>query len=254
MVAAVWSTTSTTTPSPFSAALELVGGAFDDEATVVDDREPVGEMVRLVEVVRREQDRQLFDRSQAGDLVPHLRSGLGVEAGRGLVEEEHGWPGDQAHGDVELAQHAAAVGLGEAVGRVRELEAVQQLGGPGSRLGAGHPVDARRQENALAAGHHRRRARLLRDQSDGPTDRVGVAGDVVAGDDRAAVVRPGQRREDLHRRRLAGAVRSEQAEHLALADGQGETVESLDGRLTAACRIRLDEVGGLDGEMRWTAW
>src|SRR6478609_10205922 len=86
-------------------ALELVGGALYDEATVVDDREPVGEMVRLVEVVRREQDRQLFDRSQAGDLLPHLRAGLGVQAGRGLVEEEYGWPGDQAHGDVELAQH-----------------------------------------------------------------------------------------------------------------------------------------------------
>jgi hypothetical protein len=49
---------------------------------------------------------------------------------------------------------------------------------------------------------------------------------------------------------LTGTVRSEQPEDLALADSQGESVEGLDGRLAATRRIRLDEVGGLDGETR----
>ena len=108
-------------------ALQLVGRSLDDHAAVVDDGQPVGKAVRLVEVVRRQQDGQLLDRRQAGDLVPHLGTGLRVEAGGGLVEEEHRRASDETDGDVELAEHAAAVGLGETVGRLGEGEPLEEL-------------------------------------------------------------------------------------------------------------------------------
>ena len=55
----------------------------------------------------------------------------------------------------------------------------------------------------------------LRDVADRLPHGEAVADDVVAGDERAAVRRAQQRREHADRRRLAGAVRAEQAEHLA---------------------------------------
>src|SRR4029453_6227802 len=97
-------------------------------------------------------------------------------------------------------------------------------------------------------GHHRRRARLLRDQPDRPPDAVWISRDVVTGDNRLPGVRRGQGREDLDGCGLAGAVGAEQSEDLALADGDGHPVESLDGWLAATRRIRLDQVRGLDGK------
>ncbi len=46
--------------SPSQRALQLVGRARGDDAPAVDDRELRGELVGLLEVVRREQDRQLL--------------------------------------------------------------------------------------------------------------------------------------------------------------------------------------------------
>src|SRR5262249_35197304 len=53
--------------------------------------------------------------------------------------------------------------------------------------------------------------------------------------------------ENLDRRRLAGAVRAEQAEDLA--DGDGE-VDAADGLVAV---VRLAEPADLDGDQRWTA-
>jgi hypothetical protein len=60
---------------PAERALELVRRALDNDAAVVDDRESVGEVIGLVEVVGREEDGELFDGGQTGDLVPELRAG-----------------------------------------------------------------------------------------------------------------------------------------------------------------------------------
>ena len=97
--------------SPSQVALQLVGRALDDDAAAVDDREPRGEPVGLLQVVRREQDRHQLLARQALDLVPHLRARLGVEAGRRLVEEQHLRAVQQADRDVEPALHAARVRL-----------------------------------------------------------------------------------------------------------------------------------------------
>ena len=57
--------------------------------------------------------------------------------------------------------------------------------------------------------------------------RFGWRDDVLAGDERAPGVRLRQRREHADGRRLAGAVRAEQAEDLALAHGERDAVERL---------------------------
>ena len=95
------------------AVLELVGRALGDDAAVVDDRDPVGEAVGLVEVLRRQQHGRA-----AGDerprWLPEPEPAARVEAGGRLVEEEHRRAGDERGGEVEPAAHAARVGRGRA--------------------------------------------------------------------------------------------------------------------------------------------
>jgi len=57
----------------------------------VDDRDAVAELLRLVEVVRRQQHCQLAPVAQAGDHVEKLGADSRVEPDRRLVQEEHPW-------------------------------------------------------------------------------------------------------------------------------------------------------------------
>ncbi len=63
-----------------------------DDPAPVDDGDLAGESVGLLEVVGGEQDRQAFA-GEALDLRPQIGSRLGIEAGGGLVQEQHAWPG-----------------------------------------------------------------------------------------------------------------------------------------------------------------
>ena len=122
-------TSSTITASPRSVALELFGRALDDDLAAADDREPVGELVRLLEVVRREQDRQRLALGERAELVPHRGSRLGVEAGGRLVQEEDLRRVDEPERDVEPSLHPARVAVHDPVrglGRSRPARAARR--------------------------------------------------------------------------------------------------------------------------------
>ena len=73
------------------------------------------------------------------DAPPQRLPAARVEAGRRLVEEQHGRDDDQAGGEVEAAAHPARVRTGAAVGGVEQVEPGEQLVGParGRRAGGG---------------------------------------------------------------------------------------------------------------------
>src|SRR5688572_29161869 len=114
---------------PGDLALQLVGGAVSDDLAVVDDRQPVGQGVRLLDVMgRQEYGRARF--AQTADLVPHPRSRLGIEAGGRLVEEEDRRSVDDAQTDIEPALHAARVRGDRPVRSRLEVECGEDLAGP----------------------------------------------------------------------------------------------------------------------------
>ena len=88
--------------------LQLGEGSVRDDPPLVEDRDPVGELFGLVQVLRREQHRRAAP-GQFPDGLPHLEAPLGVEPGRRLVEEDDRRISDQAHRDVEAAAHATRV-------------------------------------------------------------------------------------------------------------------------------------------------
>ena len=109
-------------------AFERGGCVLDEDLAVVDDGDAVAEFVGLLHVVGGEDDGDsLF--AQAADGVPHGDAALRVEAGAGLVEEEHlGAMGDGA-GDLDALGEAARELRRVGAGALGEMELAQQLVG-----------------------------------------------------------------------------------------------------------------------------
>ncbi len=161
---------------------------------------------------------------------------------------------DERGGEVEAALHAARVGADSAIGGIDELDPLEQ------RLGAladgclRKPVERRLQPQQLAAGHQRVERRLLQGDADLAADGRRVVDDVEAGDPRRAAGRPQQRRQHPHGGRLAGPVRAEEGEDLALGDLEVDSGDGGDAALEAPLQVldfdRRHRRGSLCGRRR----
>ena len=153
---------------------------------------------------------------EAADNVPDLVAAARIEPGGRLVQEEQVRRDDDRGRDVEPPPQAAGVGLGLLMGRLGEAERAEQL--PGSPVARPRVQDPRRRAMRI------RFSRPVRSSStaancpvrlDPAPHRVGLAHHVVAEDPRFASVRSQQGRQHPNQRRLARAVRTEDAEDLA---------------------------------------
>src|SRR4029078_1014383 len=61
---------------PPNFSLELIGGSLGDDVAVVDDPDAVGENVRLLEVLGRQEDGDLVLAREPGDLAPERGAAL----------------------------------------------------------------------------------------------------------------------------------------------------------------------------------
>jgi hypothetical protein len=104
--------------------LEFVGGPGGDDPAGVDDDDLVGQLIRLLEVLGRQQDGRAGSDERL-DRGPDVDAGARVQAGGRFVEEQHRRSEDQAGGQVEPATHAAGVLGDRLVGRRGEVEPVE---------------------------------------------------------------------------------------------------------------------------------
>ena len=72
---------------PGTQPLELVGGALGDDPAAVEHRDPVGELVGLLQVLGGEEDRDAAG-DQLADHLPHGPAAARVEPGGRLVQED----------------------------------------------------------------------------------------------------------------------------------------------------------------------
>ena len=211
-------------PVAAQAALQLRAGPLRDHPPGAQDRDPVGELVGLVEVLGRQQHgRARGDHApyRLPDLVPATR----VEPGGRLVEEQQPRRTHQAGGDVEAPPHAARVRRHLPVGRVREPEVRQQVGRTDLGVRLGEPVEPGEHHEVLAAVQHLVERGGLTDQSDRAPYGGRPAAYVLADDEDLALIAGGQGGEGAHSGRLAGAVGTEQGVHGPGRDLQVEAVE-----------------------------
>src|SRR3990170_6793675 len=220
--------------------LRLVHGAEEREAALLDDREAVRELLRLVHVVRREEHGHALLR-EAPDRRPHLAAAEGVEANRRLVEEQELRVRDERHAQEDALAEPAGEIRAQLVLVLPQIELPEDLLRPLRRVRAGHAADQAHEPHVVERGQHHLRAGLLREDGDALADRPRATDDLAPEDGRAPRRGHELRREDPQQRRLPRPVPPEKAEHLPLRDAEGDVLE----RLRAAW-IGLPEAGDLD--------
>jgi hypothetical protein len=162
----------------------------------------------------------------------------------GSSRKQHRGGEDERHRQVQPAAHAARVVLHRLAPGVGQAEALEELvGAPaGGRLV--EPVEPAEKDEVLAAAEDLVDGGLLAAQPDPAPHLVRGVNHVGAGDGRPAGIGPQQRRQDAHRRGLAGTVRPEQAADGAGRDGK---VEPIQGRRVA---VALHQARRLDAQLR----
>jgi hypothetical protein len=223
--------------------LERVRGALGDELADVDDPDPIGERVGLLEVLGRQEHGHAVVVGEARDLVPERGPALDVEPGGRLVEEQKSWLVDEREREVEPALHPARVAADLAVGRLGEPDAGDQAVAAALALVAGQPVHPGLEAHVLARRQERVERRLLEGDADRIADGGALLDDVVAGDPRRAGGRREEGGQHVDGGRLAGAVRAEEAVDLTGSDREIDPVDGARALLELANQaLDLDPV------------
>ena len=193
--------------------------------SVIHDGDAVRDTVRLVHVVRGEEDGGLLGLVEALDVGPELVAALRIEAQRGLVEEENLWGVQKAAGDLEPALHAAGEGLHVASLRSHSSKSLSSSSVRSARDLARHVVEDAVQIHVFVGGLLAVEAGVLKDDAEALADLVLLHRGIEAVELDAAAGRAQQRGEHLDGGGLARAVRAEEGEDLALRDVEGDVVD-----------------------------
>ena len=203
--------------------------ALADDLAAPDDRDRVGDRLHLFQLVRDEYDRPaacpelahdpeqvlgLARRQHGGGLVQHEHAGLAQQGLDDLYPLLHA---DREILDVRVGVDVQAVALGEFPDVPAGLPPVEQAEPPGALQPEG---------DILGHREDRDQHEMLVHHADPGGDRVlgRPDGHGLAVEPYLALVRLHQPVEDVHQRRLAGAVLAEQGADLAGLDGQVDVV------------------------------
>ncbi len=195
----------------------------------VDDPDAVREHVRLLEVLRREEDGDAVLAGESRHLDPERVAALRIEPGRRLVEEEDRRPVQERERQVEAALHPARVRAHLAVRRFGQADALEQLVAAARALVAREAVQRRLQANVVAARQERVQRSLLERRADQLAHLRAVLDDVEPADDRAAAGGRHQRGQHVDGGRLPGPVRAEEAVDLPVGDLEIDPVDGSNG-------------------------
>ncbi len=207
----------------------------------------VAEPLGLLHVVRRIEDAhalvaELLDAGQDG--VPALR----VDTDGRLVEDQQAGPVEQAHADVEAALHPAGELLGPFLRPVREVDDREHLVDPTGELAAAQPVQPPEEREVLAGAEVRVDREVLGHVADRALERRSRGVQGLPGEQHLAGVAAEDPADHRDRRRLPGAVRTEQAVGLARRDLEADAVDRL-ALAEALSQPRAAEDGG--GRRDW---
>ena len=212
--------------SCFSSAEVLLG--HEVEATLVQDGDPVGQLVGLLQVLGGEEDRDAVLADQVTDDLPHRAPAARVEA-RPVVGSSRkmirGRP-TSVMARSSLRRMPPEYGGQRLVSRtVVKSNFSEELGRPLPRFALSEVVQFSYQHQVLEAGQQSVNGDRLPGHADRGPHCVRLAGQLVPSDPGLARVRLAQRAQDAHRGRLPGPVRAEQREDRALGDVQVDVVE-----------------------------
>ena len=186
-------------------------GAGGEQVAVGNVSQPMAAL-RFIHVVRGDEKRQPLG-GELMDLLPEIAARFGIDAGGRLVEQQQFRPMNEAGRQREPLLPAAGKLAGElvfALCRAQSLDAFAHGLAP-----ILHPVHARHEIEILRDAQVFPEAEPLRHVADLPLDRFAFGDHVVTQDTSAPGIRAQQSAEHADERRLAAAVRTEEAVDLA---------------------------------------
>ena len=221
-------------------ALEIGRRALGLDPSVGDDSHPVGQLVGFLQVLRRQEDRgaELF--VQPPHLGPHRGTTRRVEPGRRFIEEQDLRPMDQRHREVESTLHPAGVRVDSIVDGGADVDEADHGVHPGGDVSAVQPVQATLQRKHLPAGLLAVDRVVLQRHADAQADVTGLRRDVEAGDGCRSRRDAEQCAQHLHRGRLTGTVRAEEAVDLAVRDVEVDAGHRIVGAERSCEGVGLD--------------
>ena len=146
----------------------------------------------------------------------------GIEAGKGLVQDQELRPMGDGRGELHLLGHAAGEVLHPPVDDLAQAEALQQVDRPPARRAAVEPLQPGEEGDRLGRLHPPIEPALLRQIADAAQKRPGPG--LSEQPDHAGIGRH-QAEDHAQGRGLAGAIGAEEAEHFAGADLEGKVVD-----------------------------
>ncbi len=209
---------------------ERGGRVLDEDLAVVDDGDAVAEFVGLFHVVRGEDDGDAL-LPEGADGLPHGDAALRIETGGGLVEEEDLGAVSDGAGDLDALGEASGELGGVGPGALGEVELREELVCSQAGFGAGEAEVEAVKVDVFEDGAGAVEGVVLGYDTDGFARDGGGSDYVDAGDTDAAGGGQGAGGADADGGGLAGAIRAEETEELALTHTEVNTVDGDDSLL-----------------------
>ena len=204
---------------------------------------PVGQQVRA-------HDHRLAAGLEVDDEILHLPGADRIESARRLVEHDEFGIVDERLGDADPSRHALRVLPQLPLAIAREPHHLDEHRGPSPPFVRGHVEEPAVEVERLLGVEELVEVALLGQVADALV--LPHVGGLAPEDERLARRGENEPQQQLERRRLARAVRAEEAENFAAADFE---VERLEGHLLASTPeipVGLREVAGLDDDVTTT--
>ena len=181
--------------------------------------------------------------AQLAQELTQLDPGSRVQAGGGLVEEQHLGIVDEGVREAQPLLHAARQAEHVGVALVREVDQLEQVADDAPPLGRTEAVAPTEEVQVLPDLHVVVDPERVRHVAEDAAHRLGVPADRFTGDPGIAGSRFEERREHPQHRRLARAVGADEPEDLARLDGQVHAADR-DGPVVALHEPRCLDDGG----------
>jgi len=108
------------------AAFETLGRVEGNDLAGIDDANPVGELVRFLHIVGRQQDGVTL-LLKLGDQLPDPARSLWIEPQRRLIQKENRGASEERLGDGDPLAHAGRIFFHKLIGAFLELHAIDQF-------------------------------------------------------------------------------------------------------------------------------
>ena len=231
---------STSISVPGRRRLQRGGCVERHDPALVQERDPRATF-RLVQVRRGHHDRQAAGK-ELRQQFPELTTRHGVDARRRFVEQEHVGPVDQRAGERQLLLHPTRQPIRAPRTERRQLGQGQQS--IPLRSIAADAVDLCLERDVLVDRQVAVEREPLREVPDHPGDDGVILHRVPIAYPDPAPIRPEEPAREPNGRRLSGAVRADQPEHLPAPDLQADAIEGRQGAEALADVLEDDGIAG----------